>query len=464
MLRLLCLSCLWCWVSAAASAPAFCLRPAPEHRCRDRSRTRIAPSRTGRRRDGTEPAFDAASPPVRAPGGTRLEYVKLNNQFVVPIVRDGVGPVAGRHVADARGRRRPEQRAVFDREPRLRDAFLQVLFAHANAGGFDGSLHRGAPRWTRCARRCARPAQRILGADGARRPDRRHHPAGRLTDRRHAAASGPPSTPFGASLPVKPRSSATLPTDGRARGRLGDLQLGLRRGQLGQRGRPGGRRSLRSRLRAAISAACDRVGWHRPAATRGRASASAADLGPRSRQPACARAAGAPSQARPSIAPASAATAAACRARSGASSARLARALRASARQSGSRRRRRGNARAGSAAPISTMACRLRARRRVAVNRDAGLGRDLADAARDLVDALGDADRHAAAAPGPSAARRRSGSGSPRPHRPRAHRPASGSSRCRAALARRCCFMCGSPSEYFVSSISLLAGTCGCSG
>jgi hypothetical protein len=30
--------------------------------------------------------------------------------------------------------------AVFRHEPRLRDSFLRVLFAHANAGGFDGSF------------------------------------------------------------------------------------------------------------------------------------------------------------------------------------------------------------------------------------------------------------------------------------------------------------------------------------
>jgi hypothetical protein len=30
--------------------------------------------------------------------------------------------------------------AVFDREPRLRDSFLRVMFAHANAGGFDGAF------------------------------------------------------------------------------------------------------------------------------------------------------------------------------------------------------------------------------------------------------------------------------------------------------------------------------------
>lgn len=65
------------------------------------------------------------------------EYVKMNNQFVVPIVgRDAVTglvvmtlslevPLGGKA-------------AVFGKEPKLRDSFLQVLFDHANLGGFDG--------------------------------------------------------------------------------------------------------------------------------------------------------------------------------------------------------------------------------------------------------------------------------------------------------------------------------------
>ena len=32
---------------------------------------------------------------------------------------------------------------VYQREPKLRDAFLQVLFDHANAGGFDGVFTSG---------------------------------------------------------------------------------------------------------------------------------------------------------------------------------------------------------------------------------------------------------------------------------------------------------------------------------
>jgi hypothetical protein len=34
--------------------------------------------------------------------------------------------------------------AVYEREPKLRDALLQVLFDHANVGGFSGSFTDGS--------------------------------------------------------------------------------------------------------------------------------------------------------------------------------------------------------------------------------------------------------------------------------------------------------------------------------
>ncbi|QBY02220.1 flagellar basal body-associated FliL family protein [Rhodophyticola sp. CCM32] len=71
------------------------------------------------------------------------EYVRLNNQFVVPIVRHGnvrSMVVLSLTLEVAPGR----NEAVFQREPRLRDAFLRVMFAHANAGGFDGSFTEAA--------------------------------------------------------------------------------------------------------------------------------------------------------------------------------------------------------------------------------------------------------------------------------------------------------------------------------
>lgn len=71
------------------------------------------------------------------------EYVRLNNQFVVPIVQHGSVRsliVMALTVEVEAG----ENEAVFEREPRLRDAFLRVMFAHANAGGFDGNFTESA--------------------------------------------------------------------------------------------------------------------------------------------------------------------------------------------------------------------------------------------------------------------------------------------------------------------------------
>lgn len=77
-----------------------------------------------------------------APDGDSNEYVKLNNQFVIPIM----GPkrvealvVAALSVEVASGM----SQEVYQREPKLRDVFLQVMFDHANIGGFEGSFTSG---------------------------------------------------------------------------------------------------------------------------------------------------------------------------------------------------------------------------------------------------------------------------------------------------------------------------------
>lgn len=67
------------------------------------------------------------------------DYARLNNQFVVPVVSDGRVRslvVVSLSVEVSSGK----QDIVFEREPKLRDAFLQVLFEHANLGGFDGNF------------------------------------------------------------------------------------------------------------------------------------------------------------------------------------------------------------------------------------------------------------------------------------------------------------------------------------
>lgn len=86
--------------------------------------------RDGRNRRGEE----------RAAG--EQDYVKLNNQFVVPVVSDDVVEslvVMSLSVEIGRGQRD----TVFTHEPKLRDALLQVMFDHANMGGFNGAFTDG---------------------------------------------------------------------------------------------------------------------------------------------------------------------------------------------------------------------------------------------------------------------------------------------------------------------------------
>ena len=88
--------------------------------------------------DGAEAAGEGHSADSGVP-----DYVKLSNQFIVPVVEEGrvaamvilsltlEVPTGGSEV-------------IYAREPKLRDGFLQVLFDHANAGGFRGAFTDGA--------------------------------------------------------------------------------------------------------------------------------------------------------------------------------------------------------------------------------------------------------------------------------------------------------------------------------
>jgi flagellar FliL protein len=96
------------------------------------------------------PAPDAAScvPAATDPHQTVIhdtppvlehDYVKLSNQFVVPVVRDDKVKalvVLTLSLEIAKGK----SEEVFAREPKLRDAFLRAMFDHANSGGFDGDF------------------------------------------------------------------------------------------------------------------------------------------------------------------------------------------------------------------------------------------------------------------------------------------------------------------------------------
>jgi flagellar basal body-associated protein FliL len=68
-----------------------------------------------------------------------FEYLKMNNQFVIPVVTDGK-VTALVVLALSLELQTGHKDAIFQREPKLRDIFLQVLFDHANAGGFRGAF------------------------------------------------------------------------------------------------------------------------------------------------------------------------------------------------------------------------------------------------------------------------------------------------------------------------------------
>ncbi|WP_170452391.1 flagellar basal body-associated FliL family protein [Ruegeria arenilitoris] len=67
------------------------------------------------------------------------EYLKLTKQFVVPVVEEN--EISALVTMSLSLETRPGiSEEFYEIEPKLRDGFLQVLFDHANIGGFDGEF------------------------------------------------------------------------------------------------------------------------------------------------------------------------------------------------------------------------------------------------------------------------------------------------------------------------------------
>ncbi|SLN32001.1 flagellar basal body-associated FliL family protein [Pseudooctadecabacter jejudonensis] len=90
----------------------------------------------GDEHDSDEMMAEEASDPVPL---EQREYARMSNQFIVPVIlNDKVAAMMVMSLSlevEVGG-----QEAVFSHEPRLRDAFLQVMFDHANMGGFNGAF------------------------------------------------------------------------------------------------------------------------------------------------------------------------------------------------------------------------------------------------------------------------------------------------------------------------------------
>jgi flagellar basal body-associated protein FliL len=88
----------------------------------------------------TEPETEHA--PVPHAEAEAPDYVRMTNQFVIPLVDEG-------HIRSlvvmslSLEVRHGQSEAVHAKEPKLRDSFLQILFDHANSGAFDGTFTEG---------------------------------------------------------------------------------------------------------------------------------------------------------------------------------------------------------------------------------------------------------------------------------------------------------------------------------
>ncbi len=72
-------------------------------------------------------------------GEGEFEYLKLTKQFVVPVVqKDQISALVT--VSLSLETTPGLSETFYAIEPKLRDRFLQVLFDHANIGGFDGAF------------------------------------------------------------------------------------------------------------------------------------------------------------------------------------------------------------------------------------------------------------------------------------------------------------------------------------
>lgn len=86
-----------------------------------------------------EPTAEEIAAAAAALPAVPPEYVKLNNQFIVPVVEEG--RVVSMVILTLSLEVEPGAREkIYSLEPKLRDVFLQVLFDHANSGGFRGAF------------------------------------------------------------------------------------------------------------------------------------------------------------------------------------------------------------------------------------------------------------------------------------------------------------------------------------
>jgi hypothetical protein len=85
--------------------------------------------------------FDHAGKPAHDPD-LHLTYVPIEKPFIVPVfAKEKITAMVVLSLSVETDEKQSELVAAM--QPRLRDRFLQVMFRHANSGGFDGSFTEG---------------------------------------------------------------------------------------------------------------------------------------------------------------------------------------------------------------------------------------------------------------------------------------------------------------------------------
>ncbi|WP_271950818.1 flagellar basal body-associated protein FliL [Ruegeria faecimaris] len=110
----------------------------------------IAMSPSGKTKDGDMDKSAAAEPKKAKEKATKTksdkkdtsskyEYLKMTKQFVIPVVKSD--RIAALVTMSLSLETKPGvAETIYEFEPKLRDGFLQVLFDHANTGGFNGNF------------------------------------------------------------------------------------------------------------------------------------------------------------------------------------------------------------------------------------------------------------------------------------------------------------------------------------
>lgn len=128
--------------SGAGIGAGYVLRPAEETPREGTEQSGISEEHAAAATATGSDAVHASEPAEGEHAQAGNEFVKLNNQFIVPVLKDGRVTsmvVVSLTLETVAGRKED----VYALEPKIRDGFLQVMFDYANAGGFDGTFTSG---------------------------------------------------------------------------------------------------------------------------------------------------------------------------------------------------------------------------------------------------------------------------------------------------------------------------------